>query len=199
MLNKELLQKLKGTEDIQIIPKGTVILDFQKYIKNIPVVIKGSVKVLSEDEEGKEITLYHIRPGESCVASILGALNDTYSKVKAVTLEETELLLIKPERMHQLMKENNDWFNFFIQLYQTRFEELLQAVTNAGFKQYDERVLKLLHDRSKLLDTKVIEITHKEIAEEFGTSREVISRVLKKMEAEGKLKIGRGKLLLKNL
>ena len=193
-----MIEKLKAVhEDIHHLPKGTTLLDFQRYIKNIPLVLKGSVKVLGEDSTGKEMTLYHIKPGESCVASILGAINQSGSMVKAVTIEDTELLLLRPESMQRLIRENPEWFSFFIQLYQTRFEELLRAVTNAGFKQYDERIVDLLRERGKLMDTRVIEITHKEIADEFGTSREVISRVMKKLEAEGKVKIGRGKILLK--
>ena len=99
--------------------------------------------------------------------------------------------------MYDLIKTNPKWFKFFIQLYQTRFEELLEAVNRGSFQTYEEKVLGLLKKRSQLLKTQVIEITHKQIAEEFGTSREVISRVLKKLEKDKKLKIGRGKLLLK--
>ena len=191
------LKKLAQPSEIMCIGPNETILDFQKYIKNIPIILSGSVKVLSEDNQGKEITLYHIKPGESCVASILGALNNSSSKVKAITLEETEILVIQPTRMQQLIKEDPDWFSFFIQLYQTRFEELLDAVTNAGFKQYDERIYTLLSKRAELLKTKVIVITHQEIADEFGTSREVVSRVLKKLETEKKLALTRGKILIK--
>lgn len=196
MLEPELLQNLSA-HDRKIFPSGTAIVDFDKYVKNIPIVLKGSVKVLSEDENGKEITLYHIKPGESCVASIIGAISQGKSKVQAVTIEDTEILLIDSKRMYDLIKSNPKWFSFFIQLYQSRFEELIEVVKRSNFSTHEERVLQLLQQRSKLLNTKVIEITHKQIAEEFGTSREVISRVLKKMESEGKLKIGRGKILLK--
>lgn len=183
-------------DDILLFKKDIVIQDFQKYIKQVPVVLSGSVKVLAEDGEGREMILYHIKPGESCVVSIFGALTDSASKVKVVTIEDTELVMLKPELIQRLIRDNPEWFSFFIQLYQTRFEELLEVVTNVGFKQYDERIMAFLLERSKLLDTRIIEITHKDIALEFGTSREVISRVIKKLEAEGKLKTGRGKLIL---
>lgn len=196
MLEEDLLEGLEE-KDFLDLPAGVIILDFHKYVKNIPVVISGSVKVLSEDNSGREITLYHIKPGESCVASILGSLSQTTSKVKAVTIEDTKILMLESTRMYDLIKTNPKWFKFFIQLYQTRFEELLEAVNRGSFQTYEEKVLGLLKKRSQLLKTQVIEITHKQIAEEFGTSREVISRVLKKLEKDKKLKIGRGKLLLK--
>ncbi len=196
MLSPQLLNDL-SQDDVQVIPKGTVIVDFHKYIKKIPIVLSGSVKVMSEDEEGREISLYHIKPGESCVASILGAMNQTKSHVKAITIEETEMMVLDSARAYTLIRDNRAWFEFFMKLYQTRFDELLKVVTNVGFKTHEERLLHLLQERSKLLKTQVIEITHQQIAEEFGTSREVISRVLKKLEGERKLKLGRGKILLK--
>ena len=195
MLNNQLLKHL-NKEDIQTIPKGTVIVDFHTYIKKIPIVVSGSVKVLSEDEDGREIALYHIKPGESCVASILGAMNQTTSNVKAVTIEPTELLILDSSRAYTLIRDDKAWFDFFMKLYQTRFNELLKVVTNVGFKTHEERLLHMLRERSKLLKTQVIEITHQQIADEFGTSREVISRILKKMEGEKLLKLGRGKILL---
>lgn len=182
--------------EILLFKKDIVIQDFQKYIRQVPVVLTGSVKVLTEDLHGREMILYHIKPGESCVASIFGALSKSASKVKVVTIEDTEIVMLQPELMQRLIRDNPEWFNFFIKLYQTRFEELLEVVTNVGFKQYDERIMTLLLERGKLLETRIIEITHKDIALEFGTSREVISRVIKKLEAEGKLKAGRGKIIL---
>lgn len=196
MIDPELLIGLEEKDFLQL-PANEVIVDFHKYVKNIPVVMEGSVKVLSEDNQGREITLYHIKPGESCVASILGSLSNSTSKVKAVTIEDTKILMLDSKRMYDLIRNNPKWFNFFIQLYQTRFEELLEAVNRGSFQTYEEKVLALLRKRSQLLKTQVIEITHKQIADEFGTSREVISRVLKKLEKDKHLKMGRGKILLK--
>ncbi|HEX4888067.1 MAG TPA: Crp/Fnr family transcriptional regulator [Luteibaculaceae bacterium] len=196
MIPESLLAALDNSQKV-VLPKGTIIQDFDKYIRQIPFVTSGSVKVMTEDANGREIILYHLKAGDSCVASILGALTQSSSKIRAITLEDTELVMLKPELMRKLLLENPVWLDFFVQLYQTRFEELLQAITNVGFKQLDQRVEEWLKERSKLLQTRVFLITHKEIAEEFGTSREVISRVLKKLEQEGILKLGRGRLIMK--
>lgn len=196
MIPESLLAALDNSQKV-VLPKGTIIQDFDKYIRQIPFVTSGSVKVMTEDANGREIILYHLKAGDSCVASILGALTQSSSKIRAITLEDTELVMLKPELMRKLLLENPAWLDFFVQLYQTRFEELLQAITNVGFKQLDQRVEEWLKERSKLLQTRVFIITHKEIAEEFGTSREVISRVLKKLEQEGILKLGRGRLIMK--
>ncbi len=196
MLDPALLQSI-SPEDITTIPAHTTIQDFHQYIKKVPIVIKGAVKVVSEDAEGREITLYHIKPGESCVASILGALSQGTSSIKAVTIEDTELVMLASTRMYDLIRNNPQWFSFFMRMYQTRFDELLQAVNRSSFSTHEDKVMQLLEQRSQLLDTRVLEVTHKQLAEELGTSREVISRVLKKLETAKKLKMGRGKILLK--
>ena len=178
------------------LPEGEVILDFHKYIRNIPLVVSGSVKVLGEDEDGNEITLYHIKPGESCIMSIMGALNNSESVVKAVTLESTEIALMKATDVYPLISENRSWFNFIMQLYQTRFEELLQTVARVSFKTTEQRILEHLLKRAALLKTRVVITTHSEIAGEIGTAREVVSRGLKNLEKKKQVKLFRGKVVV---
>jgi CRP/FNR family transcriptional regulator, anaerobic regulatory protein len=197
MIPESLLNRFKKENEILTIPEGEVILDFNKYIKNIPLIISGSVKVVAEDENGNETTLYHIKPGESCIMSIMGVLNDTESVVKAVTLEKTEIIFIKPSEVYKLVTEDKSWFEFIMNLYQTRFEELLTTVSRINFKSMEERIMDLLLQRSKVLHTKVVVITHQQIAAELGTAREVVSRGMKNLEKKNKLKIFRGKVVIK--
>ncbi len=194
MLPKGLLQQLQQENEVLLIPAGQVILDFHKYIRSIPIIISGSVKVQGEDDEGNEIMLYHIRPGESCIMSILGALNNSESKVKAITLEPTKIVTIKPEKVHSLINANPEWFDFIMSLYQTRFEELLQTVTRISFKSIEQRVMDMLQKRALLMHTKVVEITHQQIANELGTAREVVSRSMKVLAEKKQIKIFRGKV-----
>lgn len=191
-----LLRYLKEGNEIKHLPVGEAILNIDNYIRFIPIVLHGHVKVVSEDEEGNELLLYYIKPGESCIMSILGALNRTQSKIKAITVEETELLIIKPEKAASLVREHPGWAEFIFQLYQTRFEELLTVVSNSNFKKADDRILELLEHKSDLFKTKTLHITHQEIANEIGIWREAVSRTLKKMEHEGILTLGRGKITL---
>lgn len=191
-----LLRRLAAENETKVLPPGQVLLDFHKYIRNIPVVVRGHVKVVGEDGEGNEILLYYLKPGDSCVMSILGALSNSASKVRAVTVDETEIIFIRPERAASLIRESPAWAEYIFKLYQTRFEELLQTVTNVNFKKLDDRILHLLEERAKLFQNRSITVTHQEIADEIGSPREAISRVLKKLEREGVLKLFRGKIEL---
>lgn len=196
LTDPSLLRKLVSENQARVIPPGQIILDFHKYIRNIPIVLRGHVKVVGEDEEGNEILLYYIKPGESCVMSILGALTGSASKVKAVTISETEILFLSPESASRLIKEHPAWSEYIFTLYRTRFEELLQAVAKVSFKRLDERVLDLLEEKTRLFGSKNVQITHQQIAKEIGSPREAVSRVLKKMEREGRLRLGRGSITL---
>lgn len=199
MLPENLLQHLIEQQEVMVIPADTVILDFHKYIRNIPILVSGGVKVMSEDDNGHEILLYHIHPGESCIMSILGAINQSASKVKAVTISPTEIVFIRPDQVYQLIAQDPKWFQFIMELYQTRFEELLQTVTRGNFDSVDEKVLFHLRERGAILKSNIVPITHQNIADEIGSAREVVSRALKRMENKGSIKLMRGKVQLLDL
>jgi CRP/FNR family transcriptional regulator, anaerobic regulatory protein len=191
-----LLRKLADENDVRILPAGEVVLNFQAYIKSIPIVLRGHIKVTGEDDQGNEILLYYIKPGESCVMAILGALTGTSSKIKAVTVEETEIIFIRPEKAAKLVKEYPGWAEYIFKLYQSRFEELLQVVTNVSFKKMDDRIMDLLREKASIFGSRVLDITHQQIAEEIGSTREVVTRILKKLEQDDVLRTGRGKIRL---
>ena len=193
-MNESLLRRLQSENESKILPVGTVLVNFHAYIRSIPIILRGHVKVVGEDEEGNEILLYYLKPGESCVMSILGAMNGNPSKIKAITVDETEVLFIRPEKAAALVKENPAWSAFIFELYQTRFEELLQAVTNVSFKHMDDRIMDLLREKASLFGSKELVVTHQEIADEVGNTREAVSRVLKKLEKDDQVRLFRGKI-----
>lgn len=196
LADPSLLRRLAAENEVKVLPPGQVLLDFHKYIRSIPVVLRGHVKVVGEDDDGNEILLYYLKPGESCVMSILGALNSSASKVRAVTVDETEIIFIRPERAAALIRESPAWAEYIFKLYQTRYEELLEAVTKVNFKKLDDRIIDLLEERAKLFETRLLTVTHQEIADEIGSPREAISRVLKKLERAGAVRLFRGKIEL---
>lgn len=196
-LETGLLRRLTEENERRIVPAGEEIVKFHAYIRNIPIILRGHVKVSGEDEDGNEILLYYLNPGESCVMSVLGALNGSTSKVRATTIEETEIIFIRPERAAALVREQPGWAEYIFKLYQTRFEELLEIVTRVNFKNLDERILDLLREKSRVFGTRLLAVTHQEIADEIGSQREAISRVLKKLEREGLVALFRGKIELK--
>jgi CRP/FNR family transcriptional regulator len=174
--------------------EGDIILNENAYIKAIPLVKSGSIRVMRTEEEGREILLYYITAGESCIMSFLGGMHQDTSKVKAVAEEETEILFIPVDKVNLLIKEYPEWLDYIFKLYDKRFEELLEVVNAVAFKKMDERLLSFIKKKCALSKTTTLNITHEDIANELGTARVVISRLLKQMEQEGLVQLGRNKI-----
>lgn len=177
-------------------PAGSVIQQEDSYIKSIPLVLNGSLKVMRTDPDGHEILLYYITPGESCIMSFLGGIHNETSKVKAVVEEDAEILFIPVEKASEWVKKFPEWSDFIFRLYHKRFEELLTAVNAIAFQKLDTRILQLLKQKSELYQSKEIKITHQQLADELGTAREAVSRVLKQMENEKLVILSRNKVTL---
>jgi len=175
---------------------GSVIQQEDSYIKAIPLVLNGSLKVMRTDSEGHEILLYYITPGESCIMSFLGGIHNETSKVKAIVEEDAEVLFIPVEKASEWVKKFPEWSDFIFRLYHKRFEELLTAVNAIAFQKLDTRLLQLLKQKSELYQSKEIKVTHQQLADELGTAREAVSRVMKQMENEGLVLLSRNKITL---
>lgn len=181
---------------VKTFPVDYVLLQESGSIRSIPIVLKGSLKVMRTEEDGREILLYYILPGESCIMSFLAGLNDDTSKVKAVVEEEAEILLIPLDKASQLVRTNPQWVDFIFKLYHKRFEELLNVVNAVAFQKLDVRVLDALTKKVTHAKKNELLITHQQVADELGTSREVISRILKQMENEKLIVLSRNKITL---
>jgi CRP/FNR family transcriptional regulator, anaerobic regulatory protein len=175
---------------------GSVIQQEDSYIKAIPLVLNGSLKVMRTDVDGHEILLYYITPGESCIMSFLGGIHNETSKVKAIVEEDAEILFIPVEKASEWVKKFPEWSDFIFRLYHKRFEELLTAVNAIAFQKLDTRLLQLLKQKSELYQSKEIKVTHQQLADELGTAREAVSRVMKQMENEGLVQLSRNKITL---
>ena len=176
--------------------ENEVILNENAYIKAIPLVTKGSIRVMRTDEDGRELLLYYIRSGETCIMSFLGGIHQDTSKVKAIAEEDTEILFIPIDKVSLLIKEFPEWLDYIFRLYHKRFEELLEVVNNVAFKKMDERLLDFIHKKSEVANSKTLNITHEQLANELGTARVVISRLLKVLEENGVVELGRNKIKL---
>ncbi len=173
-----------------------IIVNEHAQVRSIPIIIKGSLKVMQSDDDMKEIVLYYLRAGETCIMSFLAGLYNDTSKVKAVAEAPSEIVFIPIEKVRALIKEHPEWLNYIFQIYHKRFEELLDVVNAIAFKKMDERLLQFLRERGNLTDSNTVKLTHEQIARELGTAREVISRLLKQMELEGLVELGRNKITL---
>lgn len=192
----QLIQKLYEHSIMKNYPAGSVILNENAHIRSIPIVTKGMMKVIRTEEDGREILLYYIKAGESCIMSFLGGMHNETSKVKAEVEEDAEILFLPIDKVSLFIKEYPQWLDYIFRLYHKRFEELLEIVNAIAFKKVDERLLNLLRKKATLTENKIISITHEQLANELGTARVVVSRLLKQLEDQGILQLGRNKIVL---
>ncbi|MBN9293245.1 MAG: Crp/Fnr family transcriptional regulator [Flavobacteriia bacterium] len=196
-LSPGLKEKLYEYSILKNYEAGDVLLNENSYIRSIPIVIKGAIKVIRTEEDGREILLYYIKPGESCIMSFLGGMHNETSKVKAEVEEDAELLFLPIDKVSLFIKEYPEWLDYIFRLYHKRFEELLDIVNAIAFKKVDERLLALLRKKQELLGKPSITITHEQLANELGTARVVVSRLLKQLEEDGIVELGRNKIVLR--
>ncbi len=192
----ELAKKLNEYGITKSYKAGEIILNENSYIRSIPIVMKGMIKVIRTEEDGREILLYYIKAGESCIMSFLGGMHRETSKVKAEVEEDAEILFLPVDKVSLFIKEYPEWLDYIFRLYHKRFEELLEIINAIAFKKVDERLMTLLRKKAELTDNPVISITHEQLANELGTARVVVSRLLKQLEENGAVHLGRNKITL---
>ncbi|MBU2927392.1 Crp/Fnr family transcriptional regulator [Winogradskyella psychrotolerans] len=208
MISKELLEPFNYLFDSEIIDniadvaflktfqKSDIIIDIGQDLNFIPLLIKGNIKVLREDAHGDELLLYVLESGDTCAMSLTCCMVKSVSKIRAVADEDTTVIMIPIDYMKLWFNSNESWRNFILQSYQIRFDEMLETIDTLAFMKMDERLFKYLTDHVKLTASTSLEITHQEIAEDLNTSRVVISRLLKQLERENKIELGRNKILV---
>ena len=173
----------------------TTLLNEGDFIREIPLLVEGTIKVRKTDESGREILLYHIHPGESCILSITASLNERSSTAEAITETPSKIILISASKVRTWMDRYKTWRTFVMRLYYSRLTELLTLVDSIAFKHIDIRLMEKLQEKSADGSGEIY-ITHQQLANELGTAREVISRLLKQLEKENKIKILRGKIII---
>ncbi|MFC0345195.1 Crp/Fnr family transcriptional regulator [Epilithonimonas hispanica] len=197
--SQELLDKLYQNGNLKTYREGEIILDENASIRSIPLVMKGLLKVIRTEEDGREILLYYIKAGESCIMSFLGGMHNEKSIVKAEVEEDSEILFLPVEKVSLFIKEYPEWLDYIFRLYHKRFEELLDIINAIAFKKVDERLLNLLTKKAEIANSNTIVVTHEQLANELGTVRVVVSRLLKQLEDSGKVKLGRNKIIFSDL
>src|SRR5690554_5851239 len=192
----ELVEKLYKYSILKNYEAGSIILNENAHIRSIPIVTKGTLKVIRTEEDGREILLYYIKAGESCIMSFLGGLHNETSKVKAEVEDDAEILFLPMEKVSLFIKDYPQWLDYIFRLYHKRFEELLEIVNAISFKKVDKRLLSLLNKKRELTGNNILNITHEQLANELGTARVVVSRLLKQLEENGIVQLGRNKITL---
>jgi len=189
-------EELRANSQLKTLPAETVMMQSNSYIRSIPVVLSGSMRVMREDEDGREILLYYIKPGESCILSFLAGIHEDTSKVKLVVEEDSEVLMLPIAKASEWIKIYPEWADFIFKLYHKRFEELLDVINAVAFQKLDDRIVTLLKRKASVYGSNEFSITHQQLAEELGTTREVVSRLLKQMEKQELIMLSRNKITL---
>ncbi len=187
----------KEMEIVGIIKKakaGDTLIDIGQYVKNIPIITKGSIKILRENIDGSELFMYYINPGDTCSMSLTCCMQNRLSGIRAEVEEDVEFIAIPIKYIEEWIRKYPSWRTFIFKSYQLRFDEMLLTIDSLAFKRMDERLIEYLKNKSQNLDSDLILTTHQHIATDLNASREAISRLLKKMEIDGLIKLGRNKI-----
>jgi CRP/FNR family transcriptional regulator len=177
---------------------GQIVMDYGSYVRMVPLIIEGSIKVTrEEDEEGKEMILYFLGKGETCAMTFTCCMMEKKSAFRTEAMEDTSFIGIPVKFMDQWMTKYQSWKNFIMRTYDTKMMELIEVLDSVSFEAMDQRLLKYLRARSEAIGSKTIECTHQEIANDLNASREAVSRLLKKMENKGLVSLHRNRVDLK--
>lgn len=189
---KALLEEISSQCVVREFPPETTLIQEEEYVKFLPLLVKGTIRVFREDPSGRELLLYYIRAGESCIVSFHSAFFQKQSTIRAVTEEACKAVLVPAASLPGWQQSYPSWNSFIIKLYHHRFEELLAAVNTIAFSSMEDRLRTLLWQKAQIAQSDTLKTTHQELADALGTAREVISRLLKKSEIEGKISLSRG-------
>ncbi|NNF36388.1 MAG: Crp/Fnr family transcriptional regulator [Saprospiraceae bacterium] len=195
LAEKELIEEISQVGKIMHFNAGEVIMNYGSYVRLVPLVIEGSVRVLREDDtEGKEILLYYINAGDTCSMSFTCCMMDKKSMIRTEAEEDVVLIGIPVRYMDQWMTKYQSWKNFIMMTYDAKMLELIKTIDTIAFKQLDERLMEYLHARKAATGSYSILSTHQQIADDLNVSREAVSRLLKKLENSGMIELKRNRI-----
>ena len=196
VFEEQLLVEIDKVALIKDFKDGDVIIDFGDSIKKMPLLLSGAIKILREDFDEGELLLYFIEKGDTCSMSMTCCIGESKSEIRAVAETDGQVIMIPVMYMEIWLGKYKSWRNYIFNSYNNRLKEMLNTIDNLAFMNMDQRLLNYLLEKSKINTSKQINITHQEIAYELNTSREVISRLLKKLEQGGEIKLHRNHIEL---
>lgn len=196
LFESELLKEIDKVAEIKEVKEGEELIRIGQYMKSMPLLVEGSIKILREDQEGFELLLYYLERGETCAMTLSCCTGNHKSQIRAIAESDATLIMIPTEKMDEWIIKYKSWRNFVLNSYHERLNEVLETIDNIAFKKMDERLLSYLTEKAKLNNQKMIATTHQEIAYDLHTSRVVISRLLKQLEKNKTIKLKRNKIEL---
>ncbi|MDP3312003.1 Crp/Fnr family transcriptional regulator [Lutibacter sp.] len=199
IFEKELIDEIVNVGIFRSIKNGEMLIDIGDQMTHVPLIINGAIKIIREDNNGEEIALYFLEKGDTCAISFVNCINRSSSMFRGVAEIETEGIFVPVEMIDQWLIKYKTWRHFIIDSYHLRLIEMVDSIDSLAFMQLDERLHKYLVEKVKVMKSNILTITHQEIADDINTSRVVVSRLLKKLENEEKIKIRRNRIIIDNL
>lgn len=191
-----LIKEMQQFGELKYFKEGDIIMDYGKYIRMMPIIIKGTVKVYRKDENGKELLLYYLSSNESCSMAYSCCVEAKKSEVKAIAEDDVELIAIPHIKLDEWLCKYPSWKNYIMRSFNERFLELLRSIESIAFHKLDERLIGYLREKQRLSGSSVVKASHYLIADELATSRVVVSRLLKQLENDGKILLYRNEIKL---
>lgn len=191
---EQLIKEIAEQGSVQTYKAGDIVMEINRYIKSIFLLVEGSIKIIREDDDGNELFLYYLNQSETCAMALTCCMNNMKSEVRAIAEDDCVMVNIPVKYLDIWMDKYSSWKSFVFHTYNMRFNELLQTIDSIAFMKMDERLYKYLVDKVKATGKTTLRVTHQEIAYELNTSREVISRLLKQLEKHGKIELSRNRI-----
>jgi len=199
LFEEALINEIVHVGTYKEVPSGFKLMEIGSYIKGMPLLVSGAIKVLREDKNGDELLLYYLEKGETCSMTMTCCMGQTKSEIRAIAETDTKLIMIPIQKMEQWMSTYKSWRDFVFESYHNRLNEMLHTIDSIAFDNMDERLLNYLKEKARVTKNNTIRNTHQEIAYELHSSRVVISRLLKKLENLGKIELHRNYIEIINL
>lgn len=194
-----LIEEINDVGTLKKVKEGEKLIEIGDYVRSMPLLISGAIKILREDDDGDELLLYFLERGDTCAMTLTCCLGQTKSEIRAIAELDTTLIMIPIQKMEEWTGKYKSWRNFVFQSYHERLTEMLETIDSIAFYNMDERLVKYLQNKQKVTNDSLINSTHQEIAYELHTSRVVVSRLLKKLESMGKIELYRNSIKIVSL
>lgn len=194
VFEKELLDEIEQVGTYKKLRENELLVDLGDQMKGVPLLLEGAIKIVREDKNGEEILLYFLEKGDTCASSFSSAISNGKCGIRAIAEKESELIFLPKEKLDEWLVKYKSWRNFVIDSYNIRLNEMMETIDTLAFMRMDERLYKYLTDKAQIMRETTLNTTHQDIAYDMHTSRVVISRLLKQLENEGKIKLHRNKI-----
>lgn len=199
LFEDELLQEINNVGTFKEVKQGDELIRIGQYIKSMPLLLHGAIKILREDDEGFELLLYYLERGETCAMTLSCCTGNAKSSIRAIAERDSTLIMVPVEKLDEWASKYASWRSFIFGSYHNRLNEIMDTVDNIAFKKMDQRLLHYLKEKAKFDGNNIIQSTHQEIAYDLHTSRVVVSRLLKQLEKEKMIKLKRNSIELINI